>query len=30
MAELVRSFLDGDYTAEETADLLQQRVSALQ
>ncbi len=30
MSELVRSFLDGEYTAEETADLLQQRVSALQ
>ena len=29
MAELVRSFLDGDRTAEETADLLQQRVAAL-
>jgi len=30
MAELVRSFLDGDRTAEETADLLQQRVAALE
>jgi multiple sugar transport system substrate-binding protein len=30
MAELVRSYLDGDRTAEETADLLQQRISALE
>jgi len=30
MAELVRSFIDGKYTAEETAELLQQRVGALQ
>jgi multiple sugar transport system substrate-binding protein len=29
MAELVRSYIDGEATAEETAELLQQRISAL-
>lgn len=30
MSELVRAYLDGEYSAEETAKLLQERVSALQ